>query len=357
MIFKKKHSSESSKTNPAFEADKTRKPVVTEDRIVRESEGNEDSTQALIASLLSNGHDEINPYIDFNEGKIKYPTLENIGCKNVDTDFLENSVKKGFLEKTVYERFLVCPDHPQNISANMRIYCPVCSSPNIGRLQLFEHKVCGHITESKHFECETEALQCPSCKKIVQKPEKELRMPAKWYQCFECSNRFDNALIKLHCRQFDHDFDPNSAKLLVVHNYKITNKTSNPDISRIVEQTKKLLTGIDLKVDTHHVIRTEKGRNYVVDIFCENSKKQTAFVFLDVCQETFDDRYLDSIIVSVLDLSPNVAILVSDKASEDAKKRAECYDIVIIDSNEIPETSKRIAITIQDSLGDSRDGS
>jgi len=44
-----------------------------------------------------------------------------------------------------------------------------------------------------------------------------------WYQCEDCSEKFDNAVIKLHCRKHDHDFDTNSGKFVTTFCYKLRN--------------------------------------------------------------------------------------------------------------------------------------
>src|SRR3989338_7070639 len=70
---------------------------------------------------------------------------------------------------------------------------------------------------------------CPSCLKKIKNFEKEIRVPAMWYQCEDCIEKFDNAVIKLHCRKYDHDFDTNSGKFITTFCYKL----KNSDISNI----------------------------------------------------------------------------------------------------------------------------
>ncbi len=166
----------------------------------------------------------IKPFVDYNEGLLFYPILSKIGETQDNVECLDDLVSDGILEKQVYEKLIVCPVHPETFSSSMRLYCPKCHSMNVEKLNLFEHKKCGYITESINFDfSDHENSNCPSCKKSIKNFEKEIRVPAMWYQCDECDEKFDNAVIKLHCRKYEHDFDTNSGQFVTTFSYKLKN--------------------------------------------------------------------------------------------------------------------------------------
>jgi hypothetical protein len=164
----------------------------------------------------------IKPFVDYNEGLLFYPILSKIGEVQDNIACLDDLVSDGILEKKVYEKLIVCPIHPDTFSSSVRLYCPKCHSMSVEKLNLFEHKKCGYITESTNFDfTDTDNANCPSCKKSIKNFEKEVRVPAMWYQCDDCEEKFDNAVIKLHCRKHEHDFDTNSGQFITTFSYKL----------------------------------------------------------------------------------------------------------------------------------------
>ena len=124
-----------------------------------------DKIYALIKKINSAKEKMVAPKIDISSGKITYPLLTEINESEDNIEFLEKlSVSSSdVLEKTVYEKFLVCPQHPESLSVNVRLYCPHCKSMNIEKLHLFEHIKCGHISEKQSFKNSDEenSIKCP----------------------------------------------------------------------------------------------------------------------------------------------------------------------------------------------------
>jgi hypothetical protein len=103
----------------------------------------------------------------------------------------------------------------------VRLYCPKCNSLNVDKLNLFEHRRCGYIAESSEcdFSDPTNST-CPSCKRKIIDFKKEIRVPAMWHQCKDCNEKFDNAIIKLYCRQHEHDFETNDGQFVTTYSYE-----------------------------------------------------------------------------------------------------------------------------------------
>jgi nitrite reductase/ring-hydroxylating ferredoxin subunit len=200
--------------------------------VISESKMQKSSSKSmlLVQEIQKLDAQTIKPLIDYTNGGIIYPILSKIGESENDIPFLDNLTSDGILSKIICEKLIVCPKHPHVFSSNMRLYCPKCNSINIEKLNLFEHKQCGYISESKNFDFSNiDNSSCPSCKKHIKDFDKEIRIPAMWYQCIDCVEKFDNAVIKLHCKKDDHDFDINSGKFVSTFCYKL----KNSDVSNV----------------------------------------------------------------------------------------------------------------------------
>ncbi|MGI0065059.1 MAG: hypothetical protein ACREAL_09380, partial [Nitrosopumilaceae archaeon] len=130
----------------------------------------------LIKAIETSTEKMIVPFIDMGEGKISYPILAKIEEDVDNLDFLEKLASQNFdiLERTVYERLVVCPEHPGTMSTSVQLHCPRCASMDISKLHLIEHKRCGYISENKNFEISEDGkiIACPSCKKPIHDAKK-----------------------------------------------------------------------------------------------------------------------------------------------------------------------------------------
>ena len=128
---------------------------VTPDLVEKEFEPNltkspNSKSLQLIQEIQQLEDKTIKPFLDYNEGRLFYPILSKIGEVQDNSEYLDGLVTDGLLEKQVYEKLIVCPAHPKTFSSSMRLYCPKCHSMNVEKLNLFEHKKCGYITESSN---------------------------------------------------------------------------------------------------------------------------------------------------------------------------------------------------------------
>jgi len=85
--------------------------------------------------------------INFEENKFSYPLLAELGNGTEIIPKLEDlsSETAGILERGIYERLPLCPDHPENLATTVRLYCSSCLSDDIKKMHLQEHKACGFI--------------------------------------------------------------------------------------------------------------------------------------------------------------------------------------------------------------------
>ncbi len=291
----------------------------------------------LIKAIEGSAEKMIIPVIDMAEGKISYPILAQIDEDVDNLDFLEKLASQNFdiLERTVYERLVVCPEHPVTMSASVQLHCPHCDTMDISKLHLIEHKRCGYISENKNFEISEEGqiIACPSCKKSIHDEKKEIARPAMWYTCNECKQKFDDVSIKMYCRSFNHGFEISNAHSITIPGFSIKNlqDTSNSSISPILKPLKNILGSYGFSAEENYTITGKSGNHYRINIYGEDQNKRTVFIYVKNPNAESDNSELNSKIIEVLDTSPNVAILIGfPSISEKAKTITSNYNISII---------------------------
>ena len=291
----------------------------------------------FIKAIETSKEKKIVPFVDIENGKISFPILTQIGESDDNLDFLEKLASQNFdiLQRIVYERLVVCPDHPGSLSISVRLSCPRCKSMDILKLHLIEHKRCGYISENKNFEITEDGkiISCPSCKKQIHDASKEIAKPAMWYSCNECNEKFDDVLLKLHCRKFNHDFEISDAHSILIPGYVLKNlqDTSNSSISPILNSLKKLLGSFGFSAEENYTITGKSGNHYRINIFGEDEHKRTVFIYIKNPNAESDNSELNSKIIEVLDTSPTVTLLIGfPSISEKAKAITSNYNISII---------------------------
>ena len=287
----------------------------------------------------------IKPFIDYTEGSIFYPILSNIGETQDNISYLDDLVSDGILAKHIYEKLIVCPIHPTVFSSSMRLYCPKCHSMNVEKLNLFEHKKCGYIAESKNFDFSNiDHSICPSCLKEIKNFEKEIRVPAMWYQCEDCIEKFDNAVIKLHCRKHDHDFDTNSGKFITTFCYKLKNSdiSNISDTTQIKDELVKLLRGFNFTAELNSLVKGKSGNTHEIPIFGKSkSNEDSILIFIKNQSTGVDESDMNSILIPKLDIDPKNTLLVTvSDVKECVENMAKHYGINLISD---PDFSKIIS--------------
>jgi len=122
-----------------------------------------DKSQLLILEIEKIHDKTIKPVVDFNENCLFYPILAKVGESPDNVSYFDELVAEGVLIKQVFEKLIICPIHPDAFSSSVRLYCPKCNSLNVDKLNLYEHKKCGYITESSAYDFSNpENSICPS---------------------------------------------------------------------------------------------------------------------------------------------------------------------------------------------------
>lgn len=311
-----------------------------------------DKITKLIALVSSSNEKAINPTINLATNRISYPILAKIGENEYDVSFLEKmaSQSAGILERELYERLVVCPQHTQELYPSVRLYCPECSSVDVERLQLVEHRVCGYIAEKKEFGAVSVAdiRTCPNCKRPIKDYKKEIRMPAKWNRCNACNKKFDNVIIKLHCRRFNHDFNIDEVETIAMPHYKLRSEASeNVYTLSLLPQLNKILTSLGFIVEELSMVKGKSGMTHQTNIYAHNNENKTVAVFIKSSKNEIDDAEINSVLVRVLDIYPTLAIFIGiPSVSEMAKAMAAAHGMTIVTGKDVRE----IAVSVEQIL-------
>ena len=218
---------------------------------------------------------------------------------------------------------------------------------SVEKLNLFEHKKCGFITESSSFDFSSdENSNCPSCKKVIKNFEKEIRVPAMWYQCDDCSEKFDNAVIKLHCRKHEHDFDTNSGQFVTTFSYKLKNSeiSINSDTNQIKDELLKLLEGFNFNSKLNVSIKGKSGNVHEIPIYGKSSiTNESILIFIKNQPDGIDQSDMNSILVPKLDINPTNTLLVTVSGINDGvESLASHYGIHLISEPDFSQILSRV---------------
>jgi len=301
-------------------------------------------TASLIQEILKIDDITIKPTFDYSNDQIIYPILSTIGESPNNAMFLEDLVMEGVLDKQTYEKLIVCPLHPNSISSSVRVYCPKCNSMQIEKLNLFEHKKCGHIMEGKDSGCDSISSICPSCTKEIKDFGLEIKVLAMWYKCESCSEKFDDATLKIHCRKHNHDFDPNSGKLNNLFCYKLRtlHVSQNSDTTQIKNELVKLLNGFNFTTKQNALIQGKSKNMHEIPIYVSSSSGDESLLIIIKNQfEGIQESDMNSILVTMLDIEPTRTLFVTpSKIMDGVENLAKHYHISVISD---PDFSKILA--------------
>ncbi|MGQ0376247.1 MAG: hypothetical protein ACT4OW_01925 [Nitrososphaerota archaeon] len=322
---------------------------------------NDEKLKKLIEVMMSENTDTINPTINVEKNLLTYPILTKIGESEENVDYLEklSASSVGIFDKEISERLIVCPHHPEDFSISIRMYCPYCSSMDIRRLHLIEHKVCGYIAEKDEYGVISVAdlRTCPNCKRQIKDLKKEIRLPGNWNKCNSCDKKFDSAIVKLHCRRFDHDFDLTEVESVIIPKFKIKKDAGkNIDTLTLLSPLKKTLTAAGFIVEELSNVKGKSGISHHTDIFAHNEKNQTVAIFIKSAHEMVDDAEINSTLVNILDISPTLTIFIGiPLVSERAIAMAAAQNMMIVTGKETDKIISAVEKILSEKISISAD--
>jgi hypothetical protein len=292
-------------------------------------------TLAIIEGMMDKDISRIEPSVD-EEGRVSY----SIGQGKLDASagaILESLVKAGFLEKKSEGRLLACPQHEGSIDLAPRLRCPHCSSMQLIKGSLFQH-TCGFVGAPDVF-----VNGCPHCKKASQ--PQTLKAVGAWFECKNCQKRFAQPNVYLYCKRYQHDFAIGLATLLDQASYSLTEEAQAAVKGKLgmvmaisnglkaagvgVELSGRLLGASGVQHDFDLLLGTGTNRIPIDVRMGEGGEVEVVGVL--------------STYAKALDTKASPAILIAiPSASEDAKKTASAYGMVLLDGKDANRITQSI---------------
>ena len=299
---------------------------------------NKNKVDELVKLIKTSEEKLIAPTLDLMTGKYVFPLLEKIGESENNSDFLENLTTPSVdvLERIIYEKIAVCPEHPTSLQVNVRLYCPKCNSMNIEKMHLLEHKICGCISERRNFGNgdDDSIMKCPSCHKIIKNTKSELRIPAMWYTCVECKEKFDDVKMRMHCRAYNHDIETNMLRTVSIPGYRLKNINIRTDsASSLILTLRQIFSeyGFTAADDCSETGKSKHLHN--VDLVGKDSNNNTIFTYISKPNQEIGESEINAKLIPILDCSPTKTIIIGS-FSEKAKSIALQYKIDLIESED-----------------------
>jgi len=288
---------------------------------------NEDIKDKILNIILQEQDKSINPLIN-NKGEIIYPLLEGI-----DIRVLDGMVSSNILEKRIYDRVLICPQHRRCLLYS-RLYCPKCNSTDVNSIYLIEHILCGYINEINRFKGHDD-LVCPKCNTAMN--DKSTLVLGRWYSCNSCGNRFNNPIIKLHC-YYNHDVDVRDADTIILYSYTLYKGTivGENDIRTLLDSIYNTLRSKGFNVMKNHQLKGSSNMLHNVSIYAEYKGRYN--IVIEYCinkenKKVGQDEFLQAII-KINDIQPQYSILICVPDIEDnLRDIATTNNIYVVSGN------------------------
>jgi DNA-directed RNA polymerase subunit RPC12/RpoP len=187
---------------------------------------------------------------------------------------------------------------------------------------------------------------CPSCAKEIKDMGLEIKVLAMWYKCEDCSEKFDDATLKIHCRKHNHDFDPNSGKLNNLFCYKLRtlHVSQNSDSTQIKNELVKLLNGFNFSTKQNVLIKGKSDNMHEIPIYVTSpSGKESLLIFIKNQFEGIQESDMNSILVTMLDIEPTRTLFVTpSKIMDGVENLAKHYHISVISDPDFSNILARV---------------
>lgn len=299
--------------------------------------------QNIMHRFITAKVEDIVPVIDLNTGEIRYPTLDAVGLDSVNVEVLESMTSVGILERSLSDRLLACPKHPDTLSISLRLYCPKCKSFDVVRMNLIEHRICGFIATREVYEKNN--LICPSCKASL-KEQKDIAFRGVWHECYACKGKFDSPTVMLRCRHHNHDFAINDAKKVDVYSYKLVKESEKEfyDNYILVAPLRKLLEPAGFEVEAAVSVPGKSGIAHKVTLYAHNRANDLKIIIdAKTSESEVPDQFLIGMFAKVIDIKPNAAIFAAiPSVSESSKTLAGNYGVTVVEGKMLQEVMKKI---------------
>jgi len=291
--------------------------------------------QMLLSKFRSGEIETLEPVYNSDVG-YRYPLVEDIvGDASQVGDFLNTLYEAEILEKELYDKIIFCPKC-SSANASTRYCCPFCKSFDIQKSSLVEHVKCGYMDIEEKF-YKGDKYVCPKCNEELRKIDVDYRKAGIWCTCRECKKSFDVPVPTHFCRNCGETSTFEEVIIKDVYAYTLkANVTAESSVNLfIVSAIREFLMNERLKVESPGLLKGKSGANHSFDIVAYEEDKSQAIV-VDLAMSTgtvVSEQPVIALFAKIFDVSPEKSYLIAiPKLSENGKKMAELYKILVIEA-------------------------
>jgi len=312
------------------------------------------NTQILLSEFLSGEMKTLEPVYDPQFG-YRYPTVEAIvGDASRVEGFLSELYGSGILEKTLYDKVILCPKCTSpNVS--FRYCCPFCKSFNIQKSSLVEHVKCGYMDLEANFR-QGDKYVCPKCHEVMRTIDVDYRKAGVWCTCNNCSKSFDIPVSEHFCRNCHATSTFEESSIKEVYAYTLNENVRGESSSLswfLVAPISELLTKEGLTVKCPAFLKGKSGANHSFDIIAYkgNTDVPQRTIVIDLAtsaEDAVSEQPVIALFAKIFDVSPEKAYLIAiPKLTENGKKMAELYKIRTIEAENAKEATVLLKASIK----------
>jgi len=304
------------------------------------------NVQLLISKFVSGELSKLNPVYNSKHG-YRYPVVDAIVGEPSSTDrFLQGLFEAGVLKRELYDKIVYCPScNTANVS--MHYCCPHCKSFNVRKSALIEHIKCGYIDTEEHFR-KNDKLVCPRCQKELTKPGVDYHKAGVWCTCNECGKSFDIPVPAHFCRECRQDFAFEESLYKDVYSYSLTSEAMKEATLGwiLITPIRDFLESHGFEVESPGFLKGKSGASHMFDITASPPGVERNITVIDLATSTDDvisEQPVIAMFAKTYDVAPDKACLVAiPKISENGKKLASLYNIVLIEAKDQRDVIKAL---------------
>jgi len=311
------------------------------------------NSQVLIGKFLSGEIKKLEPVYDSQNG-YRYPIVEEIVSEPSKVGpFLNKLSDSGVLEKTLYDKIIVCPKCcSSNIS--FRYCCPFCKSFDIQKSSLVEHVKCGYMDLEKNFR-QGERYVCPKCHEEMRKIDVDYRKAGVWCTCNNCNKSFDIPVSEHFCRSCNAASTFEEASIKEVYAYTLSKDVKADSFQSLflIAPLQELFAKEGFTVKSPASMKGKSGAKHSFDIVAHkgDANDPQQLIVVDLATSTDDvvsEQHVIALFAKVFDVSPEKAYLIAiPKLNENGKRMAELYNILTIEAENPKEATKALKANLK----------
>ena len=296
----------------------------------------------LLRQLLTQGF-ELVPEYDQNLG-FRYPEAERFlsGPVTEALYIIRQLYEAGILLKKYRDKAVACPSC-LSPAVSVKYLCVSCSSSNIEKRRIVQHRTCGFSDVEESFVREGEYV-CPKCKETLTKAG--LQEAEVNFKCRECGESFEQPTWMHGCRKCKFNFTLNEASFIDVFSYVLSAdvKDELEGSTTSLAPFRRRLEELGFKIPLSTSLKGKSGSLQPFDLIAKGRVEGRDFVIaLDMVSSTepLDVVPVSTLMGKLIDTGADVGVLVAiPSITQAGRNLAELYDILVIEADDAKDAGE-----------------